>query len=95
MEYIKTGNIISGVFKDGLDFNKPIKAQKEVGDWLLRGKANRCFNCKHYKQHFCEAKTASGNCFSAIYFGHCTASQRTKNVKPDSCCEKFETAWKG
>lgn len=92
MEYIKTGNIISGIFKDksGLDLEKQITAEKRDADWLKRGRIDKCYNCKHYKQHYCEVKTATGSYFNAIYFGHCSSGKRTKNVKPDYCCEKFE-----
>ena len=90
MEYIKTGNIISGVFKDGLDFGKPKKARKQIEDWILRGDIERCFNCKHYKQLYIEVERVSGNYFNAVYIGKCYGHERVRNVKPDNRCEKFE-----
>ena len=58
MEYIKTGNIISGVFRD-FSIDTSDKAGSKWGVACLKdGKIEHCYNCKHYVQHY-EAMQAS------------------------------------
>lgn len=88
MEYIKTGNIISGVFKD-FSIDTSVKVGIKRGNACLTdGKIEHCYNCKHYVQHY--AEKADGIHFIPLYIGHCMASKNSKNTRPNKCCELFE-----
>lgn len=92
MEYIKTGNIISGVFKD-FSINTSDKAGSKWGAACLKdGKIEHCYNCKHYVQHYKEC--ADGIYFTPLITGHCIV-KNAKMVKAYKCCEQFELAQKG
>ena len=92
MEYIKTGNIISGVFKD-FSIDTSVKVGVKRGKACLPdGKIEHCYNCKHYIQHYKEL--GDGVCFMPLSTGHCMA-KNAKMVKAYKCCELFELAQKG
>ncbi len=51
----------------------------------IQGNERACANCRHFVQHYANI----GGRYTAVYMGHCTATQRIKDRGAGDCCPRF------